>query len=91
MLRWSCSRIVGSCVTKPGDRHARPTSWIARPPVSRDVSGAVPFWFEFAALELFFERSSLRGLCRDVGRPGDAGSFFTMIFGGAFRRLFGAC
>lgn len=25
-LRWSCSRMVGSCVWKPGDRHARPTS-----------------------------------------------------------------
>lgn len=25
-LRCNCSRIVGSCVTKPGERHANPTS-----------------------------------------------------------------
>jgi hypothetical protein len=33
-------------------------------------------------LGVFFERSSLRGRCREVGRSGEDGSFFTMIFGG---------
>jgi hypothetical protein len=40
ILRCSCSFITGSSVTKPGDRHARPTSWIpspSLPPGSRAV------------------------------------------------------
>lgn len=43
------------------------------------------------ALDVFFERSSLRGRWRDVGRSGEeGGSFFTIIFGGApFRDVFG--
>jgi len=37
------------------------------------------------------DRSSFRGLCREVGKSGDeGGSFFTIIFGGApFRDKFG--
>lgn len=90
MLRCSCSRIVGSCVTKPGERHAKPTSWIPSAPLSLEVSGPVPLEVEFAALELFLERSSFRGRCRDVGRPGDVGSFLTIILGGTpFRRAVG--
>jgi hypothetical protein len=40
-------------------------------------------------VDVFLERSSFRGLCREVGKSGeDGGSFFTIIFGGApFRDL----
>lgn len=40
-------------------------------------------------LDVFFDRSSFRGLCRDVGMSGeDGGSFFTIILGGTpFRDL----
>jgi hypothetical protein len=31
--------MVGSCVLKPGERHARPTSCRARPPLPLDVGG----------------------------------------------------
>ena len=81
MLRCSCSFITGSWVTKPGDRHARPTSWIPRPPSPRAVNGprAVP---GPPPVLLFFERSSFLGLWRAVSRLGELGSFFTMIFGG---------
>jgi hypothetical protein len=42
-------------------------------------------------VDVFLERSSFRGLCREVGKSGeDGGSFFTIIFGGApFRDKFG--
>lgn len=40
MLLCNCCCMVGSCVWKPGERHARPTSTIARPPLSLAVSGA---------------------------------------------------
>jgi hypothetical protein len=40
---------------------------------------------------VFLERSSFRGLCREVGKSGEeGGSFFTIIFGGTpFRDKFG--
>ena len=66
-------------MTNPGERHANPTSCIPRPPLSLEVKG--PVFRELAALDSLRERSSLRGRCREVGGPGDAGSFFTMIFG----------
>jgi hypothetical protein len=89
ILRWSCSRTAGSCVINPGDRQANPTSWIPKPPLSRDVNGPPLLPVEVAALALFFDRSSLRGLCLDVGRSGEAGSFFTKTLGCwcPFRRL----
>lgn len=78
-LRWSCSFMTGSWVTKPGDRHAIPTSWIPRP--SRAVIGrAEAGWFD---LSVFFDRSSLRGRGRVLVMPGEAGSFLTTILGGA--------
>lgn len=85
MLRWSCSFITGSWVTKPGDRQAIPTSWIPKP--SRAVSGrADPGWFDLVFV--FLDRSSLRGLGRVLDITGEAGSFFTIILGGApFRGL----
>lgn len=67
-LRWSCSRMAGSWVWKPGDRQANPTSCIPRFPA---VNG--PRVEVVAA-----ERSSLRGRClpeRMLGEPG--GSFLT--------------
>ncbi len=82
MLRCSCSFMAGSCVTKPGERHARPTSWMPRPSLA--VRGrAVPGVVEFAAPPL--DKSSLLGRCRGVG-SGEPGSFFTMIFGGGAAR-----
>jgi hypothetical protein len=85
MLRCNCSFITGSWVTNPGDKHARPTSWIPRPP-SLPVSGPRPV---AEVVFVFFDRSSFRGRWRAVGRSGEDGSFFTMIFGGppAFREL----
>lgn len=71
--------MTGSWVTKPGERHAIPTSWIPRP--SRAVIGrAEAGWFD---LSVFFERSSLRGRGRVLVMPGEAGSFLTTILGGA--------
>ena len=91
MLLCSCSRIVGSWVWKPGDRHAKPTSCIARPPLSLAVKGAegrddtAP-----CPDEVLDDRSNFRGLCLEVagtsGEPG--GSFFTIIFGGPCRDLY---
>ena len=85
MLRWSCSRIVGSWVWKPGERHANPTSCIASPPLSLAVSGAdgrddIEPW----VWDVLVERSSFRGRCRELaGTSGEeVSSFFTMIFGG---------
>lgn len=83
-LLCSCSRIAGSCVWKPGDRQARPTSWIARPADSREVSGAdgraVCGPRVFDVLE---ERSSRLGRGREDDMLGEAGSFLTLIIGGA--------
>jgi hypothetical protein len=92
MLRCNCSLMVGSCVTNPGDRQANPTSCIPRPPLSPPLEVSPPADGREApvfVLAVFFERSSLRGLCREVERSGeDGGSFFTMIFGGTpFRDL----
>jgi hypothetical protein len=82
ILRCNCSLIVGSCVTNPGDRQASPTSCIPRPPVSMPLEVSPPADGREFVLGVFFERSSLRGRCREVGRSGEDGSFFTMIFGG---------
>jgi hypothetical protein len=80
ILRCNCSLIVGSCVTNPGERQAKPTSWIPSP-LSLEVSGCPrdPNGFE---LDEFLDKSNLRGLCRGVGRSGEEGSFFTIILGG---------
>lgn len=41
-------------------------------------------------VDVFLDRSSFRGLCREVGKSGEEGSFFTIIFGGTpFRDKFG--
>lgn len=97
-LRCSCSRNAGSCVWKPGDKHARPTSWIARPAESRAVSGADgravcgP-----RAPGVLDDRSSRFGLGRAVDILGDPGSFLTLIMGGgplrslASRQLISYC
>jgi hypothetical protein len=81
-----CSLIVGSCVLKPGERHATPTSCRRSPALSLDVSGpadgraeSAPAGAPFDMLEL--ERLSRLGRCRPVGRSGDVGSFLTMTFG----------
>jgi hypothetical protein len=85
ILRCNCSLIVGSCVTNPGERQAKPTSWIPRP-LSLDVNGAFRPVIGFEP-DAFFDRSSLRGRWRGVGRSGEEGSFFTTILGGpAFSR-----
>ena len=91
-LLCSCSRMAGSCVWKPGDRQARPTSWIARPAESRAVRGAdgravcgprAPGVLE--------ERSSLLGRGRADCMLGEPGSFLTLIIGGSVLRcLFNA-
>lgn len=91
-LRCNCSRIVGSCVTKPGERHANPTSWIPSPLLSAPLpvnwlADGLPV--PGLALEVFFVRSSFRGLWReDAVISGEDGSFLTIILGGApFRDL----
>jgi hypothetical protein len=74
---------VASFGTKPGDRHAMPTSWMTRPSLAvmgRPVAGETTF--------VFLERSSFLGRWRAVCIPGEPGSFLTMIFGPpAFRDL----
>lgn len=86
-LLCSCSRMAGSCVWKPGDRHARPTSWIARPAESRAVRGADgravcgP-----RAPGVLDERSSLLGRGRADCMLGEPGSFLTLIIGGSVLR-----
>ena len=91
MLLCNCCCIVGSCVWKPGERHARPTSCITSPELSLAVKGAEGLadcaaWF----CDVLDDRSSLRGLWREVaGTSGeDGGSFFTTILGGAWRDLY---
>lgn len=84
MLLCNCSCMLGSCVWKPGERQASPTSCMPRFPLSR-VNGADGREELPAPASLLLElRSSLRGRCRDVcGTSGDdGGSFFTMILGG---------
>ena len=81
-LLCSCSRIAGSCVWKPGERHAKPTSCIAKPAESRDVKGA-----EGRAvcgprgLATLLDRSSRFGRGRAECIEGEAGSFLTLIMG----------
>lgn len=53
-----------------------PTSWMPKP--SRAVNGLVA---ELAPLAFVFFKSSFLGRCRDVGIPGEPGSFLTIIFG----------
>lgn len=86
MLRCSCSRMLGSWVWKPGERQAKPTSFIFKPLLSRAVKGAEgrevkePWAAVLEALEV---RSSLCGRCRaEAGTSGgDEGSFLTTIWG----------
>lgn len=84
MLRSSCSRIVGSWVLNPGDRHATPKSCRTRPALSRDVNGAEGRAVRAPGVPLDIlevARLSRLGRCRPVGGPGDVGSFLTMTFG----------
>ena len=81
-----CSRIVGSCVLKPGDRHATPISWMPRPALciwwSLDVSGADGRAAEAWPVDMLeLERLRRVGRWRPVGRSGEVGSFFTMTLG----------
>ena len=80
--------MLGSCVWKPGDRHAKPTSCIPRLALalSLAVNGAdgledIPAWALLGVLDV---RSNLLGRCRAVaGTSGEGGgSFLTIIFGG---------
>lgn len=84
ILRCSCSRIVGSWVWKPGDKHAIPTSCIARPLLSLAVKGAEGRDDCVGWLWEVLDKSNLRGRCREVlGTSGeDGGSFLTIILGG---------
>ena len=81
--------MAGSCVWKPGERHAKPTSCIAKPAESRDVKGADGLPVDgprpLVVLEVRSSRFG-RGLADCI--VGDPGSFFTLIMGGApFRAL----
>lgn len=72
---------------KPGDRQARPTSWMPSAPPSLAVSG-LPVAGD--VLFTFLDRSNRRGRWRDeVDSSGEPGSFLTMILGGppALREL----
>jgi hypothetical protein len=86
-LLCSCSRMAGSCVWKPGDKQARPTSWIARPAESLAVRGADgrAVWGPRAP-GVLEERSSLLGRGRADCILGDPGSFLTLIIGGSVLR-----
>ena len=83
-LLCSWFRIAGSCVWKPGDRQARPTSWMARPAESRAVRGADgrAVCGPLRAPGVLDERSSLLGRGRADCMLGDDGSFLTWIIGG---------
>lgn len=78
-LLCTCSFMMGSCVTKPGDKQASPISWIPNPlsrdPRGRAVAAPEPTWPPR-------DKSSLRGRWRAVVRSGEPGSFLTMILGG---------
>lgn len=88
ILRCNCSFMAGSCVTKPGDKQASPTSIIPSPSLSPgSLAVCAP---EPARPPL--ERSSFRGRWRGGGITGDPGSFLTTILGaveelGALRAL----
>ena len=83
-LRCSCSRMPGSLVWKPGDRQAKPTSWIARPADSREVSGAEGRAVGGAPVVAVLEdRSSLLGRGREDCMAGERGSFLMLTVGGA--------
>lgn len=75
ILLCSCSLIVGSCVWKPGDKHANPTSCIEALPDGLELRGA--------GMAVVVFKSSFLGLCRAFGaREGDeGGSFLTIILG----------
>jgi hypothetical protein len=82
ILRSNCSRIAGSCVWKPGDKHAKPTSWITSPSLA--VNGvAEGRELRPVVIEVFVFRSNFLGLWRVlVWSEGEVGgSFFTTIFG----------
>lgn len=82
MLRSSCSRIDGSWVLKPGERHASPTSCSAKPALSLDVSGAEGRAESAPPGMLLFEvRLRRLGRCLGVGSSGEPGSFLTTTFG----------
>jgi hypothetical protein len=79
-LRWSCSRMVGSCVWKPGERQAMPMSKrFALPwPEGRAVRAPEEWTM------LWLERFSRCGRWRVVvveDMSGEAGSFLTTILG----------
>jgi hypothetical protein len=75
ILLCNCSLMVGSCVWKPGDRQASPTSCIEAPADGLELSGA--------GMAVVVFKSSFLGLWRAFGaREGDeGGSFFTIILG----------
>lgn len=83
-LRCSCSRMPGLLVAKPGERQARPTSWMAKPADSREVKGAEgrPVCGPPRLLDMLEERSSRLGRGRDEGSAGEPGSLFTLTMGG---------
>jgi hypothetical protein len=81
-----CSRMVGSWVLKPGDRHATPMSWMASPALciwSLDVSGpAEGRAAEGCPLDMLeFARFRRLGRWRPVESSGEVGSFLTMTLG----------
>ena len=75
-LRCSCSRMTGSWVWKPGDRHARPTCCIEA--VKGPPAGRTDKPLEDGRL---VERSNFRGRGRLCIRGEDPGSFFTVTCG----------
>lgn len=82
MLLWSCSRMVGSWVWKPGDRQASPTSCMMVA-LSFELMGAgravrAP---DECTMVWLVERSRRLGRWREVVRSGDDGSFLTTILG----------
>lgn len=82
--------MIGSWVTNPGDRQARPTSWMPSPSLAVRGPLAVAGLLPEAELE-FLERSSFLGRWRGACKSGEPGSFFTMILGAppAFREALG--
>lgn len=82
MLLCSCSLMVGSWVWKPGDRQASPTSCMIVA-LSLELMGAAGRAVRAPEewTMLWLERSSRRGLWREVVRSGDEGSFLTTILG----------
>jgi len=73
--------MVGSCVWKPGDKHATPKSLIASPAESFEVSGPdgpAPTVCGPCLAEALADKSNLRGLGLE-DMFGEVGSFFTLI------------